>query len=646
MTIRNDNGPLSLGPAKAGDSGSISTEFSDTAPHSLTEFYRAGGLVPDTGGNAAIPTTGTIKFTDFYNTASTSYSIDTSGSIYTYDQPATVTFNIAGGAGSETVYWKIDFNSSTNSSDFNTVQAPKPLIAGAGSFSVNILDNASEPPETFYMKLYSDSGYSTQIATTPLITITDWRVTGTPTSVNEGGTVNFTIAGGYPSANVYWQVINISTTNADFSGAINDGGTPISLLSTGTTSGTSFSVSINDDPDYEAAQTFQTKIYSDGAYSNLLATSNTITIAESDIPSESIAPSGNIFEYDQNGTPTITFNVAGANGQYWWKVIHGTTDSSDFTGTIDSTGTKSSFADTFNITIANNTPPDEQYQTFTVATYSDASHTNQLAVTNTIYITDYRVTTSNLTPSEGDTITFGILGGKPGATVYWKVLPDSPMTLADTSPDQGGPVTLDSSGNKTSAFTVTIVDDAIEEQAETFTVGLYSDSGYSNLLIESAVHTIQPSDTPVVLKNMSGTATDYTTPIDMIIGLDLINNSGNNYDTLRVGHIENGGTPVVDDFIKWFTGVAGTSTSDYSIKVEVDNTVTGFSMPVSSPYTPNYSPSSLLNTWYALNTNPSWLWVDDNSQTVHYWECIVTIKENSTGDIKATCVVDMSMVSI
>jgi hypothetical protein len=52
-------------------SGTISindlvTEFGGSAPHSLSEYYRGGGLVPDTATNANIPTSGQIDMNDFY----------------------------------------------------------------------------------------------------------------------------------------------------------------------------------------------------------------------------------------------------------------------------------------------------------------------------------------------------------------------------------------------------------------------------------------------------------------------------------------------------------------------------------------------------------------------------------------------------
>ena len=41
-------------------------EFSDSTPHSLSEFYKGGGKVPDAAGNGNVPTSGAISMGDFY----------------------------------------------------------------------------------------------------------------------------------------------------------------------------------------------------------------------------------------------------------------------------------------------------------------------------------------------------------------------------------------------------------------------------------------------------------------------------------------------------------------------------------------------------------------------------------------------------
>lgn len=47
----------------------IQTEFGGTNPIDLSDYYRGGGLVPNSGPNAAIPTSGVISVTDFYGAA-------------------------------------------------------------------------------------------------------------------------------------------------------------------------------------------------------------------------------------------------------------------------------------------------------------------------------------------------------------------------------------------------------------------------------------------------------------------------------------------------------------------------------------------------------------------------------------------------
>jgi hypothetical protein len=57
MTLQS-SGPISL--------GDIGTEFNSPSPRSLSQFYRGGGKVPNTVGNAAVPTSGQISLSNFY----------------------------------------------------------------------------------------------------------------------------------------------------------------------------------------------------------------------------------------------------------------------------------------------------------------------------------------------------------------------------------------------------------------------------------------------------------------------------------------------------------------------------------------------------------------------------------------------------
>ncbi len=52
----------------------IAGEYGGSTPHSLSEYYRGGGLVPTHSNTAGIPTSGLIDFEDFQNTSATSPS--------------------------------------------------------------------------------------------------------------------------------------------------------------------------------------------------------------------------------------------------------------------------------------------------------------------------------------------------------------------------------------------------------------------------------------------------------------------------------------------------------------------------------------------------------------------------------------------
>lgn len=47
--------------------GDLKTEFTGPAESAMSDYYRGGSFVPDTGPNAGVPTSGEIQLTDFYS---------------------------------------------------------------------------------------------------------------------------------------------------------------------------------------------------------------------------------------------------------------------------------------------------------------------------------------------------------------------------------------------------------------------------------------------------------------------------------------------------------------------------------------------------------------------------------------------------
>ncbi len=74
------------GPGVAISLNTIVGEFGGAVPHSLSEYYRGGGLVPNAPANTAIPTSGQIALGNFYGaTNRISIPITLSSNTYNYD---------------------------------------------------------------------------------------------------------------------------------------------------------------------------------------------------------------------------------------------------------------------------------------------------------------------------------------------------------------------------------------------------------------------------------------------------------------------------------------------------------------------------------------------------------------------------------
>ena len=96
-------------------------EFGGSTPHSISEYYRGGSLVPDVSANNSVPTSGEIALTDFYGAVNAAFIEASGGSESTSGDYKIHTFN---GNGTFTV------NSVGNSAGSNTVEYL--VIAGGG----------------------------------------------------------------------------------------------------------------------------------------------------------------------------------------------------------------------------------------------------------------------------------------------------------------------------------------------------------------------------------------------------------------------------------------------------------------------------------------------------------------------------------
>ena len=80
----------------------IAGEFGGSTPHSLSEYYRGGGNVPNSTANNNIPTSGQISFSQFYSGANV--TVLGSLGVSSHTTFATSTFNCAQGKTSNPMF--------------------------------------------------------------------------------------------------------------------------------------------------------------------------------------------------------------------------------------------------------------------------------------------------------------------------------------------------------------------------------------------------------------------------------------------------------------------------------------------------------------------------------------------------------------
>tara|TARA_R100000329_G_scaffold147983_1_gene136228 strand:- start:1960 stop:2559 length:600 start_codon:yes stop_codon:yes gene_type:complete len=65
----------------------IASEFGDSTPNSINEFYRGGSLVPNSSVNTNVPTSGQISFNDFYGATDQLWSTTVTVGVFTISAP-------------------------------------------------------------------------------------------------------------------------------------------------------------------------------------------------------------------------------------------------------------------------------------------------------------------------------------------------------------------------------------------------------------------------------------------------------------------------------------------------------------------------------------------------------------------------------
>ena len=242
-----------------------------------TEGSENFNLVIRNGSTSGVALTTTPSIT--INDVVPSYNVAPSVSTVAEGDSVTFTINTTNVGDGTTLYWRED--GSASSSD---------IVGGStGNFLINNnvgivtitteLDWRNEPNENIILSIRTGSTSGTITTTSSAVTITDTapsNVTVVPsaTTVNEGGSVTFTITGtNIPDhSNRYRAYIIGSASGDDFTNVS-------SFTSFGITNNTgSVTLDVKDDFLSEGIESFYVEFRYNSATSNLLATSPTITI--------------------------------------------------------------------------------------------------------------------------------------------------------------------------------------------------------------------------------------------------------------------------------------------------------------------------------------------------------------------------------
>jgi len=482
--------------------------YGDSYRHDHLHFKTTGltNIAADWGAQILTPSD------TFTHSSSPTYAFGTYATSVNENSSMTVnvvTTNLASGS---TLYWTI-LNATTTDARFSSVSGSFTIdSSGRGSFSVAaIANNTTDGITSFQIQLRTDSITGTVKATTGGIIINDtsqsastYSFSVTPTSVNEGSAATFTVNATNVSdgTTLYWVLdYNSSSSSADFTGGTSGSFTVNSNYG-------SFQVSILADSLTEGAETFKVKVYTDVALTNLAVTSSAVAINDTSTASPG-TPTTSFITVPSSideGNPSA-FSVSTANYTpgtlFFWTILNGTTNSSDFTSTsgqlsIDSQGytsfTVSPRADSLT----------EGSETFQVQIRIDSVSGAVQATSSAITINDislspatYVFSTTPTSVNEGSAATFNVAttGVAANTVLWWTIDYYSSSSSADFS-NQYGSFVIDGSGAGT--FDITPTADQLTEGAEYFRVEIRTGSRIGTVQRTSSVITINDTSTTPV----------------------------------------------------------------------------------------------------------------------------------------------------
>jgi len=426
--------------------------------------------------------TSNISIIDNYsyqiNLISGSYNIATNNASENASFSVSIFSNITDG----TYYWEntgtttgSDFVNGHNSGSFT-------MTNGTGSISLALKqDLLTEGSETIVLQIMSGALRETKAILPAIIvndtSLTQYTISPSSTSINEGGSVTFTFTTSGPDETFYWS--NIGTTVAsDFVGNTTTG-------SFATVAGTgSVALSIRNDLLTEGTETIVLQVRSGSIGGSVVATSDIVNINDTSVTQYALfSNNASVIEGD---SITFDFTTTGPDETFYWT-NGGTTTASDFANNSNS-GSFVTTSGTGSITLTLQEDMLAENETIILQARSGSLSGPIVATSFSINVisASYALSASSLTVDEGSSVTFTFTTSRADRTFYWTNSGTTTGTDFTNGANQGSFATTSGTGS----VTLNLSNDFATEGAETIILQVRSESYIGSILATSDIVTV------------------------------------------------------------------------------------------------------------------------------------------------------------
>ena len=324
-----------------------------------------------------------------------------------------------------------------------------------------------------------------------------YTVGASSTSIQEGGTVNFTVNTTDVGAGttLYYRIIG-NTDDSDFTDNVQAG--YFNIVSTGSTTGvgTITKTAANDVLVNEITEAFKVVVSTGSTLGPQVGISTLVRITNLGLPSYTITPSA--ASVNEGSSVSFTVNTVNASGTLYYST-NGTANAADFTDnsltgsfSLVSTGSTTGVG-----TIVRSIATDfdsESGEQFSITVRTGSTSGPGVTTSSNVTIGDVTPTVniaeSTTSVDEGGSVTFTISGSNIPDGNYYYTIYEEEGTIASTDFNPANLNGVFSVNNNSGSITITIAEDITSEGPDKFKIQIRTGSTSGTVIAESNAITI------------------------------------------------------------------------------------------------------------------------------------------------------------